>query len=303
MAEEQTSIQDLVSEASRDFEFFRKSQGRALVRRAKADGATDRLIKGEWVPRTLRRRRSGRAWQPIQGQKLRNHVRRYLLSSLNAEVVGWRHPAERFRRSIGWRWLYPPLKGGAARRGLDPKAVDRSRDSYARALREVASNELTQLEEQALLGLEHQRERASGADQRANFFLGAAGLTTTLVLTNANFLIGDEKLDEPWLAIAAGGLVVASLCAVAAGVRALQAAMLTFSRTPPNTVKRVLERGKTGADELRRSYIASLLVGQTRATVVGDWKIARLREARRFFLGVILGVMLLSVCVLFGAFF
>jgi hypothetical protein len=294
------SIRTFAASASEDYEFFRRPFGRVLVRRATADGKTDRLVKGRWIPRIRRRHTPGGAWSPIKGRKLRNHVRRYLIADLDGPVLTWRNPLERLRRSISWRWLYPPLKGGAARRSLDSDAIERSRTSYAYLLRDVKGTDLGQLESQALLGLEHQRERASGVEQRANFFLGAAGLTTTLVLTNANFLIGDQKLDEPWLAIAAGILVFASLCAVFSGIRALQAAMLTFSRTPPNTIKRVLQRREVNADGLRRHYVASLLVAQARTTVVGDWKIARLREARRFFLGVILGVVGLSACVLFG---
>ena len=44
---------------------------------------------------------------------------------------------------------------------------------------------LEELLHQAETGYEHQRQRSSTLEQRANFFLGAAGLTTTLVLANA----------------------------------------------------------------------------------------------------------------------
>ncbi|MGD9736138.1 MAG: hypothetical protein AB7V58_11115 [Solirubrobacterales bacterium] len=91
---------------------------------------------------------------------------------------------------------------------------------------------------------------------------------------------------------------------MASGIRALQAAMLTFSRIPPNTIGRVLGRRaeKTPAD-VRRSYLAALLLGVARTGIIGDWKIARMVEARSWFLGVILGALGVTASVLFGAVF
>jgi hypothetical protein len=295
------TVRGLVSEAQQKFRYFRRRKGRVLVRQQISDGSVHRLVDGEWVRAFGFRLFEPSRMKEMNDDALRNHVRRYIVVSLTAPALGWDRPIRRGKRGAIWRWLVPPTRGGTSRRSLDHDAVERSRTSYERILRDLSGADLVQVEEQATMGLEHQRQRGSGAEQRANFFLGAAGLTTTLILTNVSFLIGDEKLDDPWLAIAAGVLAIASICALVCGGRALQAAMLTFSRTPPNAVTKILSRRELRGDELRRAYVASVLVAQARATVVGDWKIARLGQAREWFLGVILGAVGLSACVLFGA--
>jgi hypothetical protein len=302
MPDKPLTIHKLVAEASKNCEFFRRKRGRALFRRPKGGGDVERLVEGRWI-RAFRWSsfESARLRKMSEGD-LRNHVRRYIISSLTEDALTWGEPMRRLKRTTLGRWLIPVPKGGTVRRGLDHDAVERSRTSYEKILRGVEGDDLTEMKEQALLGFEHQRERGSGVEQRANFFLGAAGLTTTLVLTNASFLIGKDKLDEPWRALAAVALIVASVCAVVSGVRALQAAMLTFSRTPPNAVTRVLRRRDKEGDALHRTYLASVFVGQGRASVVGDWKIARLGQARTWFLGVVLGAVGLSLCILFRSF-
>jgi hypothetical protein len=168
-------------------------------------------------------------------------------------------------------------------------------------LGEAAGADLIELKAEASTGFDHQRERGSNAEQRANFFLGAAGLTTSLVLANAGLLLGAGKLTPPWQALAAAVLGLASLCAITAGLRAMQAAMITFVRTPPNSVDRVVGRRELKGDELNRAHAGALLVGQARAGVVGDWKVARLAMARRWFVGAIAGVVALTVIVLIAA--
>lgn len=296
------TIHRLVADASEKYIFFRRKRARALFRRLNDGGSVYRLVDGRWVRAFRWRSFESARLRRMSEDDLRNHVRRYIIPSLTDPVLTWNDPLQRLRRSVVGRWLIPAPKGGTVRRRLDHQAVERSRDSYEKILRDVRNNDLVEMKEQALLGFEHQRQRSTGAEQRANFFLGAAGLTTTLVLTNASLLIGKDKLEEPWRVLAAAALIVASVCAVVSGVRALQAAMLTFSRTPPNAVTRVLRRRDKEGDALHRAYLASVFVGQGRASVVGDWKIARLGQARTWFLGVIFGAVGLSICVLFGAF-
>ena len=165
----------------------------------------------------------------------------------------------------------------------------------------VASSETTVLEElkeQALLGYEHQRERIAAVEQRANFFLGAAGLTTSLVLANAGLLLGASKLGSTYRVLAAAVLAAASLCAIAAGLRALQATMITFIRAPPNGVPRLMKRRHLSKDELLHAYIAALVVGQHRLSVIADWKIGRMKEARRWFVLVTVAIVVLTGFVL-----
>ena len=170
-----------------------------------------------------------------------------------------------------------------------------------RALRRTKGDDLIQLEGQALRGLEEARNRVARADQRANFFLGAAGLTTSLVLANGTFLIGEDKLDHPWRGIAVGVLIFASVCALVAGVRALQASMLTNQRMTPENLGLMLNRSKKRGDAMRRDYVAAVLVTQARSSSVGSWKLSLVASSRRWFTGVIFGVVALTICVLFGA--
>lgn len=302
MSSDEKNVGNVVTEGQSGYKFFRRPHGRVLIRKSEANGHVHRLVDGYWVRDFHFHSFDPQEWQKLGEKEMRNHVRRFVIPSLVTVRLSWWKPIRRGKRAALWRWLVPPPRGGTSRRQLDHDAVERSRASYERMFREVSGEDLTQLEEQSLLGFEHQRQRGSGAEQRANFFLGAAGLTTTLILTNASFLIGDKKLDEPWLALAAVSLGIASLCALVCGGRALQAAMLTFSRTPPNAVTRIVRRRDRKGEDLRRIYVASLLVAQARTSVVGDWKISRLSEAREWFLGVILGAVALSACVLLEVF-
>jgi hypothetical protein len=294
------AIRGMVAVAVRRYEFRRRRSDWTLLRVDAVDGrGVERLVDGRWID--ARRPRSfddEGVWARISEKQLRWHARRYLIADLGAPGMGWQGRfGERFRRGALWRWAVPPLKGGATK-GLPPATADRSRDAYAESLAKTKGPELAELKEEALLGYEHQRARATGVEQRANYFLGAAGLTTSLVLANAGLLLGTGKLQTPWLGLSAGALGLASVCAVAAGVRALQASMITFVRSPPNNAVKVLSRRKLKGDDLTRAYLGALLVAQVRAGAVGDWKIARLGSARRWFVGVILGIVLLTAFVL-----
>ena len=183
-------------------------------------------------------------------------------------------------------------------RRLRNGVADRSRSAYAEVLADVDEAALADLKEQATVGYEHQRQRSAETEQRANFFLAAAGLTSSLVLANAGLLLGTSKLDAPLRALAAIALGIGSFCAIAAGLRAMQAMMIAFYRTPPNAVDRIVDRTAYEGAALDRVYLAALLVAQGRAGAIGDWKVHRLRGARRWFVGAIVGVVLLTGFVL-----
>jgi hypothetical protein len=211
------------------------------------------------------------------------------------------------RRRRAWLAVVPPLNGGAPRR-ISPDSANCSRAAYLELLQgiKVPADQrkagLEQLQQQAELGDERQRDRGTGAETRANYFAGAAGLTTTLVLANAGLLLGQDALDNALRWMAGLALLAASFCAIMTGLRALQASMVTFVRSPANSVSRVVQRRKAeDIDMLRCQYIAALLVSQNRNSVVADWKITRLQEARGWFGGVIAGVVVLTVLVLIQA--
>lgn len=291
----------MVQEALGEYEFFLRASGYRLYRRRGAAASVERMVDGRWIkvrcPSSFGE--PGEGWEKLDAEGLYLHVRRYLIVDLDGETMRWRTDfSGRLRRSRFSRWVLPPLKGGSSRR-LTGGAADRSRSAFAELLPSGDETEavLVELKEQALRGYEHQRERGAETERRANFFLGAAGLTTSLVLANAGLLLG-AKLHAPLRTLAAISLGVASVCAIAAGFRAMQAMMISFFRTPPNGVDRVLDRCTDSSEVMVRSYIAALLVAQGRAGAIGDWKVNRLGGARRWFVGAITGVMLLTVFVL-----
>jgi hypothetical protein len=197
--------------------------------------------------------------------------------------------------------MVPPLEGGAFRNELGPDTMSRSVQAYAENLGNPGSDELLLLRDEAAAGYDQQSARCLGIEQRANFFLGASGLTTSLVLANAGVLIGAGKLASPWLQLSIVALGMASTCAIAAGFRAMQATMSTFGRIPPNSVVKISRRSRLSGDKMGRLYIAANFVGAHRENVVGNWKIARLSAARRWFLGTMCAIALLTVFVLGAA--
>jgi len=306
MAEEpvgQEAIHRLVADARVRYEFRRSTGDRALIRRGPPDDSDSkqvfRLVTGRWI----RQRRLDfddlDTWEEIEDKELRWHVRRYLIRTLDAPAMSWEwgELRARFGRGALGRWWNPPLRGGATS-VVKPGLADRSRLAYKQRLEATAGDELTAIVEQARMGLDSQRERSAGVEQRANFFLGAAGLTTSLVLANAGLLLGDSKLESPWIYLAVAALAIASGCAVLAGFRALQAAMYTFVRTPAYETKRILERRNLDLDEARRREVGALLVAQARTKTIADWKVARLKEARRWFLRTTIGIVVLTLLVL-----
>lgn len=287
----------MVAGAAEEYEFFEKSG--VLVRRRNGGTEFERLVKGRWVsirtPRSLGEEGSG--WEKKSQKQLRAYARKFFIRDLGASRLGAKERRERLIRSAPWRIYDPPLKGGSTRSPRQ-EMFERSREAFAELLASSDEATLEDLKEQALLGYEHQRERIGTVEQRANFFLGAAGLTTSLVLANAGLLLGADKLESPWRTLAAAALLIASLCAIAAGLRALQATMITFVRAPPNGVPRVMKRRRLGKNELLHAYVAALLVGQHRLSVIADWKIGRMKEARRWFVIVTGAIVVLTGFVL-----
>jgi hypothetical protein len=292
-------IDQMVEEAILEFDYFRHGKDYALFRYKTSRGPWERLVDGRWVRvRTPRFASENRDGPSLKTEDLCTHVRRYLVAGLNREALRWAEDfTGRFWRSSFGRWIFPPLKGGAGRR-LGGGAAERSRRAHTELLVGIESEDLAELREQAFAGYEHQQQRGERTEQRANFFLVAAGLTSSLVLANAGLLLGTSSLKAPWHDLAVLALLVGSICAVAAGLRAMQAVMFSFFRTPPNAVDRVLDRSVVSGEDLVRTYVGALLVAQSRLGVIGDWKVARLRGARLWFIGAITGVVFLTIFVL-----
>jgi hypothetical protein len=294
-------IDSMVSSATGVYEYRRRERNYAFFRQGRDGGPPERLVNGRWVA-VPERLAGGDDSQVLDEDKLALHVRRYLLGDLDGSPLRWHHGdlRERLRRTRLWLRLNPPLKGGASRR-LAKGSAERSRKAYAELLEGVTGPELAEVRDQALLGYEQQRQRGAATEQRANFFLAASGLTTSLVLANASLLLGASKLGSPSRQLAALALGAASACAIAAGLRAMQAMMISFFHAPPNGVDRIFDRRTAQGDSLTRLYVGALLVAQARAGAIGDWKVNRLRDARRWFVGAIVGVVLLTSFVLVEA--
>jgi len=294
----QAEITAAVMAAEEEFEFFRATDDFTLLRRRRQDHVLARMSEGRWINQLWARKLPSASWERVQDTRLRWHVRRYMVAGLDSQAIKWHKDFFGWLRRLAVvRFIVPPLKGGAVARGFVGEAK-LSRRAFAEMLAEADPDLLPELRDEALLGYEHQRERIAAAEQRATFFLGAAGLTTSLVLANAGLLLGDESLESPWRWLAMAALGVASLLVIAAGLRALQATMNTFVRTPPGGVPRVMERRKGTESELLCAYIAALLVGQHRLSVIGEWKIKRMKSARRWFVGAIVAIVALTGFVL-----
>ncbi|HET8956263.1 MAG TPA: hypothetical protein VFN18_11450 [Solirubrobacterales bacterium] len=290
----------MVDEAVAQYSFYGKED---LLVRCPEGGGTERFVNGRWVPaRRPRSPGSSSKWKPLTAKKLRRHAREYFVEDFGAEPVDWGEKVERFKRTFLYRHGNPPMKGGSMRRPM-PEMFDRSRDAFAELLANTDGEALEELRDQALLGYEHQRERITAAEQRANFFLGTAGLTTSLVLANAGLLLGADKLGSPWRMLSAIALLFASIFALNAGFRALQATMLTFGHFPPNGVTWVMGRRRLSKEAMTRSYIGALLVGQHRLSAIADWKLMRMKEARSWFVWTGVAVFVLTAFVLVDVFF
>jgi hypothetical protein len=289
------AIEKTITDArSQDYNFWRRGHDGALAR-FKSTRDIELLVEGKWVliikPLTFHK------WERLSDDQLRSHADGFLIDDfggLRAPRLGFR---ERIRRLGFPRWVFPPLLGGAKSK-VDNSTIHKVCNYRAARLPLAKDADLAELKEEALRGQAVLADRCAVLEQRANFFLGAAGLTSSLVLANSGLLLGTAKLSDPWLGMAIVFLAVSSVCAVLAGFRAMQAAMTTFIRATPSNSHGISERAELSGPHLARSYVGALLVAQNREEVVGSWKLARLKSARRWFLATIVGISLLTGVVL-----
>jgi len=279
---------------------MRRSDG--TIARYRGGKNIETLVDGEWISVLLP---SGfwdeRDWLPVNDdEQLAHHALQCLTPDLDRVGLRWSPFWARFARSFLGRLAVPPLFGGAPR-APDERDTMRCRAVLLSCFSRVSDEEMEELHDQALRGYELQRERNATVEQRANFFLGAAGLSSTLVLANASILLGagDGVLGSPWRELSAAAFAVASVFAIVAGLRALQAVMLAFQRVSPSGVGSILEADSaTGSRRARRNHASFLLLAQERELRVHEWKLARLGEARRWFGGAVLGVVVVTAFVL-----
>jgi hypothetical protein len=161
--------------------------------------------------------------------------------------------------------------------------------------------------ENATAGWDAARTRLTNIEARAGTFVQAAALTNTLVLVNQGLIVGDHPVrTAPAKWVFLGAIVIASVALVISGIYGLLATMRTFDRVVPNSVTRIIERSKlqpeptdgTDPDLLAsKRHVAAALMAQRRTSLVGDWKLARLKRATVFF-----GIAIAAIAVASGTF-
>ena len=288
------TVDDAIERArAQEYKFWRRRHDAALARfRSTRD--VELLVDGNWVrvvkPPTFHK------WERLGDEELREHAHGFLVSGF-ADPVTTGVCLERARCLGLVRVLNPPLLGGA-KKGLSDSTILSAGRHCAGQIPSGTLASLAEIKEHALLGHTTLADRCAVLEQRANFFLGAAGLTSSLVLANSGLLLGAGSLKNPWLGLALIFLAAATFCSVIVGMRAMQAAMTTFIRATPNGAMQIVERANLPSLGLTQLYVGALLVAQKREEVIGTWKLARLKTARRWFLAAILGISMLTAVVL-----
>jgi hypothetical protein len=91
-----------------------------------------------------------------------------------------------------------------------------------------------------------------------------------------------------------GAIVTASAALIVSGIYGLFATMRTFDRVAPNTSPRILEHSRASAATGLAQDIRAALLAQRRTSLIGDWKLARLKRATTFFAIAIAGIAIAS---------
>jgi hypothetical protein len=292
------SVDDAIKRArAQEYLFWRRGRDGALARfRSTRD--IELLVDGHWV-RIVKPLKFHR-WERLGDQDLRAHAHGFLVNAFADRTAADLSTRERLRWLGPMRVFRPPLPGGAEKSLPDSTILAAGRHC-AEQIPTSSAESLAEIRDHALLGHTTLADRCAVLEQRANFFLGAVGLTSSLVLANSGLLLGDGHLEAPWLAPALVFLVIATVSAVIAGVMAMLAAMATFIRTTPNGAMQIIDRTGLPVPEVTQLYIGALLVAQKREEVIGTWKLGRLKTARHWFLVVILGVAALTVVVVLAS--
>jgi len=218
------------------------------------------------------------------------------VSLLEADIGPWRKL--RGGRGLG-------AKRGIGRLGPAPRFITlacqrRVQDARRRALPEdLDIPDLETLTADAADGYARAEKRIEGIQQRASLFLGATGLTTSLVLANGSLLYGSGPLRSFGVLAAVGVLLtLATVMLVRAGIASLDATTVSFDRALPNSPPQVEARLELDHAEARRDLLVALLLAVRRAEVIGDWKLHQLRSARSAYGVSVACVVIASVLVL-----
>ena len=303
-----------------DARFFVRNDGEGLVRYRDSEFAY--LRARGWV-KVRRRRRHWMnlknsvdqtevdGWRECTREQARNHALRFFSENdLEAAVLGLRQMLMAYLEAQGLR--EPRLSRLSVPHGPSPWRIGRDLQVTAQEQQVKAVGLPSDLDENALdgwiaqarEGYEQERSRIAGIQQRASFFLGATGLTTTAVLANGSLLYGNDALASNGMRISVGVLLTLTTVAlVTAGYAALAATMITFELAQPDSAWQIERRIKLDHRNASRYLLATILLATQRTEVIGDWKIRRLKRARLAFALAILFAVLASVALLLTALF
>jgi hypothetical protein len=293
----------MVGRSRKLYFFWSRNSDETLVRRRRGTDRMETLVDGYWMRcRAPRRLGHNSTWSEMRPETLVDHARLYFVENFDKSALRRTDP-HRTKLRCSWigRWLMPSPRGGEGLGQANKKAAARSREISLVELQEVPDKDIPQLKEEAETGHARELERNTKAEQRASFFLGAAGLTSSLILANAGLLLGKEHLESPWLIPAAIILAIASVCAVLSGFRAMQVSAWQWQMFFPTSADEVMGRGSYEGDDRIRAYVAGLLIACSRESAIAEWKFARVAGARHWFLGLIGGVVALTAIVLVAA--
>jgi len=207
-------------------------------------------------------------------------------------------PVETGGLVLRWSWprwvISPPLGWGAPRWLARTKKVETAMKE-GRASFNLGRQLDQDLVAATTAGWDTARTRVAGIEARAGTFVQAAALTSTLVLVNQGLITGDHPVRHaPAKWIFLGAIVTASAALIVSGIYGLFATMRTFDRVAPNTSPRILEHSRASAATGLAQDIRAALLAQRRTSLIGDWKLARLKRATTFFAIAIAGIAIAS---------
>jgi hypothetical protein len=281
-----------------DYEYFTIANPPRVVRRAD-DGSVSELTPSGWRPAPwLQKRVAGR--KPLDPEQLERRCRQRMNDTpLDADAEPSSAWAERGRRLR--QWFVPPLEYGAPRHLRTESRQDAGEAAYDEQLPSQLTDELrVELLEQARDGYERQGDRVESIERRAGLYQGGASISGGLVLTGTSLVTGKDGMPDGvlrWIVIV--GLAIIAVFLLLSGWRAHQASVRTFAWARPNIRRKILNRAaQSEVAQAQRSLLTALLLAQDRGQIIADWKLARLKQASRYFTIAVLASVVVSVAFL-----
>lgn len=285
------------------FEFFYDENDMRLTRRPRVGAWREELIGGEWVRRWKYARHPGKKCSEATAKvRMREHL---VKGTPGQGSLTWGRFWQRLIRHGTVRWFFPFLPGGGRRR-IDIECANSYRRDEFDQLRQKIGDPAAEgtrsnlIEEQAEHAMASAASRVAAMEERATMLIGASGLTTTLVLTNAG-LFGEDGVGGTMRMVIFIILGLASFLSLLAGARAIQVTTINWDRGYPDSADRLAERASLPAEEMEVFRAAALVIAARRAVDIGSWKSKLLAQARSMFLAAIFLVFAATVCFVISA--